>query len=49
MAGGLPDRVRLIRAVNADTAFVQGDPDHAHRAIWPGRQHVEILAPLTSL
>ena len=49
MTGRLPDRVRIVGAVNADTAFVQRDPDHAHWAIWTGRQHVEVLAPLTTL
>jgi hypothetical protein len=49
MTGRLPDRVPIVRTVNADTAFVQRYPDYAHWAIWTGRQHMEVLAPLTTL
>ena len=50
MTDRLPDRVRIVEGpVNADTAFVQRDPDHAHWIIWTGRQDVEVLAPLAML
>lgn len=49
MTDRLADRIRIVRAVNADTAFVQRDPDDAHWIIWTGRQDAEVLAPLTML
>ena len=42
VAGGAADRLRIVRAVDADTGLVQTYPENAHEIIRPGRK-VEVI------
>src|SRR5260221_14499947 len=37
------DRLRAVRAVDADAGFVEADPSDAHGVVRPGGEHVKIL------
>src|ERR1700716_1685579 len=43
VAGGAPDRLRIVCSVNADARFVESAPENADEIIWSGRKVVILL------